>query len=47
MKESGCITIFLGVESADQQSLDEMHKGTTIEKIQLHLKYPEKRILEQ
>ena len=34
MKESGCITIFLGVESADQQSLDEMHKGTTIEKIQ-------------
>ncbi len=33
MRESGCITIFIGVESADQQSLDRMNKNTTVEKI--------------
>lgn len=34
MKESGCITIFIGVESADQQQLDNMCKNTTIAKIE-------------
>ena len=33
MKEAGCIAIFLGVESADQQILDGVNKETTIEKI--------------
>lgn len=33
MKEAGCITIFIGVESADQQ-LDNMCKNTTIAKIE-------------
>lgn len=33
MREAGCITIFMGVESADQQLLDEVNKQTTIEKI--------------
>lgn len=33
MKEAGCITLFMGVESADQQSLDQMNKNTTITKI--------------
>ena len=33
MKEAGCITLFMGVESADQQSLDQMNKNTTIKKI--------------
>lgn len=34
MKETGCITIFIGVESADQQQLDNMCKNTTIAKIE-------------
>lgn len=38
MKESGCITIFIGVESADQQQLDNMCKNTTIAKLKMHLK---------
>lgn len=38
MRESGCITIFIGVESADQQSLDNMNKNTTIEKIETAFK---------
>ncbi len=33
MKDAGCITLFLGVESADQQSLDELNKKITIDKI--------------
>jgi radical SAM superfamily enzyme YgiQ (UPF0313 family) len=33
MREAGCITIFMGVESADQQTLDAVNKQTTIEKI--------------
>ena len=34
MIEAGCITIFIGVESADQQQLDNMCKNTTIAKIE-------------
>lgn len=34
MKEAGCITIFIGVESADQQQLDNMCKNITIAKIE-------------
>ena len=34
MKEAGCITIFIGVESADKQQLDNMCKNTTIAKIE-------------
>ncbi|WP_299525311.1 B12-binding domain-containing radical SAM protein [uncultured Methanobrevibacter sp.] len=34
MKEAGCITIFIGVESADQQQLNRMQKNTTISKIE-------------
>ncbi len=33
MKDAGCITLFLGVESADQQSLNEVNKNITISKI--------------
>ncbi len=33
LHDSGCITIFLGVESADQQQLDRINKQLTIEKI--------------
>lgn len=33
MSDSGCITMFLGVESADQQQLDRVNKQMTIEKI--------------
>ena len=33
MGDAGCITIFMGVESADQQMLDDVNKQTTIEKI--------------
>ena len=32
MKDSGCITIFIGVESADQQMLDKMNKNITLDK---------------
>lgn len=34
MRESGCITIFMGVESANQQSLDNMNKQITVGKIE-------------
>ncbi|MDD1774756.1 MAG: B12-binding domain-containing radical SAM protein [Methanobacterium sp.] len=33
MKEAGCITLFLGVESADQQNLNQVNKNITISKI--------------
>ena len=33
MKDAGCITLFLGVESADQQSLNQVNKNITISKI--------------
>ncbi|AUB57195.1 MULTISPECIES: B12-binding domain-containing radical SAM protein [Methanobacterium] len=33
MSDSGCITMFLGVESADQQQLDRVNKQITIDKI--------------
>ncbi len=33
LNESGCITLFLGVESADQQQLDRVNKQLTIDKI--------------
>lgn len=33
MKEAGCITLFVGVESADQQRLNELNKRTTINRI--------------
>lgn len=33
MKEAGCIAIFMGVESADQQTLDAVNKQTSIDKI--------------
>jgi anaerobic magnesium-protoporphyrin IX monomethyl ester cyclase len=33
MKDAGCITLFVGVESADQQQLDDLNKQTTIERI--------------
>ena len=33
MRDSGCITLFMGVESADQQILDNVNKRTTINKV--------------
>jgi len=33
MKDSGCITVFLGVESADQQHLDKLNKRITLDRI--------------
>jgi anaerobic magnesium-protoporphyrin IX monomethyl ester cyclase len=33
MSDAGCITLFMGVESADQQMLDSTNKNITIEKI--------------
>ncbi|MDD1764328.1 MAG: B12-binding domain-containing radical SAM protein [Methanobacteriaceae archaeon] len=33
MSDSGCITMFLGVESADQQQLDRVNKQLTVDKI--------------
>ncbi len=32
MKDAGCITIFIGVESADQQMLEKMNKNITVSK---------------
>ena len=32
MKDAGCITIFIGVESADQQVLEKMNKNITVSK---------------
>ncbi len=33
MRDAGCITLFMGVESADQQMLDSTNKNITIEKV--------------
>ena len=33
MREAGCIAMFMGVESADQQVLDEVNKNTSIARI--------------
>ncbi len=33
MKDSGCITLFLGVESADQQHLNNLNKNVTLDRI--------------
>ncbi|MDI9438082.1 MAG: radical SAM protein [Euryarchaeota archaeon] len=33
MSDTGCITMFLGVESADQQQLDRVNKQLTVDKI--------------
>lgn len=42
MHESGCITIFIGVESADQQSLDKMNKNIKVDKIKSSFKVARK-----
>ena len=42
MKDSGCITIFMGVESADQQMLDKMNKSITLEKTEKAFKLARK-----
>ena len=34
MKEAGCITIFMGVESADQHTLEKLNKNITLDKTQ-------------
>jgi radical SAM superfamily enzyme YgiQ (UPF0313 family) len=34
MKKSGCIRVFIGVESADNNILKRMKKGTTVEKVE-------------
>ena len=47
MKDSGCITLFLGVESADQQRLDNLNKRVTIDRIKRHLKLQMSLMLEQ
>lgn len=42
MKDAGCITLFLGVESADQQNLNELNKNITISKIKKTFKITRK-----
>lgn len=42
LHDSGCITMFLGVESADQQQLDKLNKQLTIEKIRQAFKLARK-----
>ncbi|WP_407381882.1 B12-binding domain-containing radical SAM protein [Methanobrevibacter sp.] len=42
MKDSGCITIFIGVESADQQMLEKMNKNITISKTEKAFKLARK-----
>ena len=42
LSDSGCITLFLGVESADQQQLDKLNKQLTIEKIRQAFKLARK-----
>jgi radical SAM superfamily enzyme YgiQ (UPF0313 family) len=42
MREAGCITLFLGVESADQQMLDSTNKNITVEKIRQAFKLSRK-----
>ena len=42
MKDAGCITIFIGVESADQQMLEKMNKNITISKTERAFKLARK-----
>lgn len=42
MKDAGCITMFLGVESADQQVLNQVNKKTNIAKIKQTFKLTRK-----
>jgi len=42
MKRSGCIKVFVGVESADNEVLKKMRKGTTIERIESGLRMIER-----
>ena len=42
MKDAGCITIFIGVESADQQMLEKMNKNITISKTEKAFKLARK-----
>jgi radical SAM superfamily enzyme YgiQ (UPF0313 family) len=42
MKDSGCITIFIGVESADQQMLEKMNKNITVSKTEKAFKLARK-----
>ncbi|MBN2275332.1 MAG: B12-binding domain-containing radical SAM protein [Bacteroidales bacterium] len=37
MKETGCATVYIGFESINPQSLEEMHKGQTVEDIRLSI----------
>jgi len=39
MKASGCVKVFIGVESADNRMLKRMKKGETIEKIEEGIRY--------
>ena len=42
MKDAGCITLFIGVESANQQLLDKMNKNITISKTEKAFKLARK-----
>jgi len=42
MKKSGCLRVFVGVESADNEVLKKMKKGTTIERIEEGIRLLEK-----
>ena len=42
MKDSGCITIFIGVESADRQMLEKMNKNITVSKTEKAFKLARK-----
>ena len=42
MKDAGCITIFMGVESADQQMLEKMNKNITVSKTEKAFKIARK-----
>ena len=46
MKDAGCITIFMGVESADQQMLEKMNKNITVSKTEKAFKIARKWVLE-
>ena len=41
MKESGCIRVFLGIESADNNVLNSMQKNITVEQVDKTLNYAE------